>query len=210
VIRSVTVVTVLAVLMCRLPLAAAATFHTVEKDPKNNVQFTSATTMEKFTGRTSTVNGSADIDPANLAGTISGSFAVDMASLSTGMALRDQHMRENQLETAKYPQATFTLKRFEQPSKAALASGEEVTVTAVGDLMIHGASKEYSIPLKLRYLAAGSDAQQRLPGTTGNVLYVSANWTVKLEDHKIPRPEFLFMRLAPEQKIELNVAMTDQ
>ncbi|MBI5058831.1 YceI family protein [candidate division KSB1 bacterium] len=191
-------------------VAQAGEFHTLDQDQKNVVEFTSEATMEKIVGRTSSVTGSVNLNLAELTATSGGSFTVDLNTLDTGLSLRNQHMRENHLETKLYPQATFTLKRLESPSAATLGFGGEVTVTAVGDFALHGITKEYMIPVTLRYLAAGGEAEKRLSGGQGNLLYVTANWTVKLEDHQIKRPEFLFLRLSPEQKIEISVALTDQ
>ena len=199
--------------LCLAPLClawAGGPFHTVSKDEKNVVQFTSEATMEKIIGRTSAVSGSVELNLENLAATTTGSFAVELETLDTGLALRNQHMRENHLETKRHPQAVFTLKRLENPSKANRSTGDEVTATAVGDLSLHGITKEYAVPLTLRYLAAGGEAEKRLSGGKGNLLYVTANWSIKLDDHQIKRPEFLFLRLSPEQKIDLSVALTDQ
>ena len=74
---------------------------------------------------------------------------------------------------------------------------------------MHGVPKTYQIPVTLTYGAADESTRMRLGGGTGNILALSGEWTLKLADHKISRPQMLFMRLAEEQHIVISIALTD-
>lgn len=185
------------------------TFKTLPNDAKNVVEFTSDAPMEKIVGKTSSIAGAIDIDVHDLASASKAHFEVDLNTLDTGIGLRNQHMRENHLETEKFPTATFTLARFVSSDKKGIGPGETANVVAEGEFKIHGVGKTYQIPVKLYYAVSDKATQTRLGGSMGALLNASAEFTVKLADHEIKRPELLFMKLAPEQKIEVNFAMTD-
>jgi polyisoprenoid-binding protein YceI len=183
-------------LLCgEVRLAAAKTFHTLASDGHNLVEFVSDATLEKVVGRTSDIHGSVNLHLDSLLGTTKADFRVDLRTIDTGIALRNQHMRENHLETAKYPEAVFTLTRFISADQDSLTPGQTAHVLAEGDLALHGVTRSYQIPLTLTY-------------DHSNVT-VAGEWTVKLADHEINRPAFLFLRLAEEIKITVNVTLGD-
>lgn len=96
-------------------------------------------------------------------------FEVDLNALDTGIGLRNRHMRENYLETAKYPFAQFTAK-VDQIEK-----GDEnrLLVTASGKMKIHGVEQPLTIEATV---------------TTGEDGYhVQTEFMLKLSDFKIDR-----------------------
>ena len=181
-------------------LADVRTFRIVSDDKQNVVQFVSEATLERIVGRTHDIRGSLELDPSDLASATKGSFKVDLRTIDTGIGLRNQHMRDNHLHTSKYPEATFVLTQFVNVSRADLAPGETVSAQAEGEFTIHGVTKAYQIPVTLTYVPGGDE---------GNIIKVTGDWSLKLADHNINRPEFLFMRLAEEQKISVVFALTD-
>lgn len=189
--------------------AEVKTFRTVPNDTRNVVQFTSDATMEKVVGKTHDITGTLELNLADISATGGGTFEVDLRTLDTGIGLRNQHMRENHLETDKYPKATFTLQRFLSADRTTLEPGETVNVVAEGELAVHGVSKVYQIPVRLYYAKSDQVTQGRLGGSNGDMVAVNAAFVVKLADHGIRRPELLFMRLSGEQNVEVSFAMTD-
>jgi polyisoprenoid-binding protein YceI len=80
-------------------------FH-VNGGGANNVEFTSDAPIEVMHGKTSKITGDITLDdsfkfdakhPFNIL------LSVDLASIDTGIDLRNEHMRDNFLETGKYP-----------------------------------------------------------------------------------------------------------
>ena len=84
--------------------AEAKMFRTVAKDPKNVIQFTSQATLETVVGKTSVVTGHVDLNLDSVAATTDGGFSVDLNTLDTGIGMRNNDMRKDFLETAKFPQ----------------------------------------------------------------------------------------------------------
>jgi polyisoprenoid-binding protein YceI len=59
----------------------------------------------RITGEGGTVTGEA----TEAGGKVSGTFKVKLADYTTGMGLRDSHMKDKYLEVAKYPEAVLVL-----------------------------------------------------------------------------------------------------
>lgn len=73
--------------------------------------------------------------------------AVDLTTLDSDSDRRDQALRTRGLESDRFPSATFTLtKPVALPP--GLTAGERATVSATGDLTIHGVTKEATIDLQ--------------------------------------------------------------
>ena len=190
--------------------AQPRTLRTIPNDDKNVVQFVSEATLERIVGRTADIRGSVELNSSQLMATTEGKFTVDLRTIDTGIGLRNQHMRENHLDTDEFPEATFTLQKVISANREELLPGESVTMLVEGDFAIHGINKTYQIPLTLTYYPnATAEAGRRLYGGTGDLVEVVGEWTVKLADHNISRPEFLFMRLAEEQIVSVAFALTD-
>ena len=105
--------------------ACAQSYYT----EKGKVQFESEATMESFTGTSESLVGKVNLADKSL------DFYLDLATLTTGVGLRDEHMRENHLETEKFPFAEFfgTLEDDFDPQGT-----EQQEVTAKGVFKIHG------------------------------------------------------------------------
>jgi polyisoprenoid-binding protein YceI len=94
-------------------------------------------------GRTGDLTGSITIEGTTLT---AASFEVDMTTITTNESRRDDRVQEA-LETADNPTGSFTLTDPVALGDGA-ASGEPVAVTAVGDLTIHGVTRQVPIPLE--------------------------------------------------------------
>ncbi len=149
------------------------------------VQFLSKAPLNEFTGKSSNLNGLVDLDKNLL------DFYVDLNTLNTGIGLRDRHMRENYLETKKYPYAEFTGKIN---AISPLESGQSKSVTARGKFKIHGVEKEIEVPGKLTAL---SDSE----------LQLDASFKVLLGDYKIDIPKVVFYELAEEQEVTIKAIL---
>lgn len=67
-------------------------------------------------------------------------FDVDLRTLTSDEARRDNYLYNNTLETQQYPLATFVLTEV-QGLTAPLADGEETTFFLIGNLTVHGVTK---------------------------------------------------------------------
>lgn len=167
---------------------------TVE-DERNNVSFTSDAPIELIVGRTSKISGMIFIDESlDLKKSASKvSFDVDLASIDTGIPLRNEHMRDNFLETSKYPKATFKVKQITPESPSKLTDGKLLKLIAKGDFTVHGVTVEKSIPIKVTYFKEGDLTHNRFEH--GDVIRIQSTFEVPLAEHKIKRPEVILQKL---------------
>ena len=170
-----------------------ATDFTIEpgKD-RNLVVFTSKATLETFQGKTKQVAGNISFDPANLGDSVTVRVEVDMASLDTGIPIRNKHMRENHLDTSEYPKAVFEGGRILETSGRTLNPGDTVRMKLSGRFDLHGVKRTIEVPV---------DATRAKDGT----LQVTTHFDVPLGDYKINRPAFLMMKLEPTQHVTVQV-----
>jgi polyisoprenoid-binding protein YceI len=155
------------------------------KTDKGKVEFLSKASLNEFTGKSGDLNGLVDLDKNVL------DFFIDLNTIKTGVGLRDRHMRENYLETKKFPFAEFTGKIEENIQ---LARGESKAVTARGKFKIHGVERTITVPGKLTRI---SDKELKL----------EANFKVLLSDYKIDIPTVVFYELAEDQQITINALL---
>jgi polyisoprenoid-binding protein YceI len=118
---------------------------------------------------------------------------VALGDLSTGIDLRDRHMRDNYLEVAKYPNATVEVERnkLKFPSKQASGGGE-----VPGAMTIHGVTK----PVKVSYAA-------RL---RGDKIAVDGQTKIDMRDFGIEVPSYLGVGVDPHVTINVTFKVVDR
>jgi polyisoprenoid-binding protein YceI len=108
-------------------------------------------------GRTSSVTGTLTLEQSANGNTVTAaSFTVDVSTLSSDSARRDQRIHQMGLQSDLYPTATFTL-TGPIALPALVAGGQPVRVSAGGELTIHGTTKGVSIPIEVQL--SGSQIQ---------------------------------------------------
>jgi polyisoprenoid-binding protein YceI len=184
---------VLALAITAAPRAGAAATFLVHPGGDDKVSFVSRAPMEKFEGKTNRIEGRIEVDPARLGDSASVHFEVDLASLDTGIAKRNQHMREDHLETAKYPRAVFDGVAIHAPG-AALEPGKPTPLDVEGTFTLHGVSRRVRLTVQVTYL----------PKERGGQIAFQTNFPVGLSDYQISRPQFLFLKLADTQEVQVK------
>ena len=183
----------LAVLLaCAVPARAAR--FVVKPGAGSQVVFTSKAPTETFEGRTDRLEGRLDVDPAAVGDSVTVHFECDLASLDTGSKMRNRHMRENHLETSKFPKAIFDGAAVLSPAGTKLEVGKPVTFEAEGTFTIHGVSRRLRCTAEVTW--------------TGSALTFKASFPIALPDYSIKRPEMLFLKLAETQQVRVSATAT--
>lgn len=172
--------------------AAAANYEIDGSNEDNEVRFESNAPMESFDGTTSTVWGTIELDPGALGDTLTLEITCDLATLDTGIDLRNQHMRDNHLHTEEHPHAVFRGARVSGASSGALAVGETVSLVLTGRLTLHGVTRELAAPTELTLRDDGR-------------LHLVSRFEVNLSDYDVPRPKFLMLKLDEVQQVSVDV-----
>ncbi|GAB4178189.1 MAG: YceI family protein [Calditrichia bacterium] len=161
-------------------------FH-VDKSSDNRVIFISQAPLESFEGRTNHVDGYIYWEGDKLTGNSQIYMEVDLNSLDTGIGLRNRHMRENYLETQKWPKTWFKGKIIEVNS----TDNDSVMVKVEGTIFIHGVEKPLTTEGTLLL--------------DQNQLSMNTAFEVKLSDFNIKIPKIMFLKLDEVIKLHLNV-----
>src|SRR6185503_761679 len=112
--------------------------------------FAAATVKRTATGRTPKVMGTMSVSGRTIP---SAQIAADLTGLTSDQARRDSAIRERGLETARFPDATFTLTApITLPSTP--VKGTSYRVTATGDLALHGVTRSVQVALEAKWNGA--------------------------------------------------------
>lgn len=177
------------------PHADVIAYQIIPDGEGNRVEFLSKAPLESFKGHTGRVRGEVTCDPAQLGDSVAVVIEVDLASLTTGMKLRDQHMRENHLETDQFPHAVFQGASVLPGSAAQLPPGETAKLELAGSFELHGRR----LPLEITARVTRQDE------AGGDGLLIECDFPVKLSDYQIKRPKFLVMKLGDTQQVSVRL-----
>lgn len=167
-----------------LPFAADAAV-TVTGKPKVSFFATGSPGFLDIEGETSKITA-AD-DGARL------TFTVPMTSVSTGIDMRDEHMNNEYVQVAQFPNAVLAF------DKAAVtwptATGEKKEGTVKADFTIHGVTK----PVDVTYTNARTKTGYR----------VNAKFNFDVSQHGIAIPSYLGVTVDPKMRTEVTLDLVD-
>jgi polyisoprenoid-binding protein YceI len=108
-------------------------------------------------------------------------LVVPLANLSTGIGLRDQHMKDRYLEIARYPDTTLTLARsaLKLPS-----GGEPVEADAPATLQLHGQTR----PVSVHYQATRD----------GDAFAAQGRFRINMTEFGVNVPSYLGVTVKPD------------
>jgi polyisoprenoid-binding protein YceI len=154
----------------------------------------SVTDFETFTGRTDKVTGSIRFDPAKRTG--SAKIEIDVASIDTGIALRNEHMlAPNWMDATKHPKITFESTKIEH------IEGDRYRVT--GNFTMRGVTRPVTVEANVRRMPESQAT--RNAGFRGDVLQARANFSVKLADFGINPPAQATAKVAQTVRISVTI-----
>jgi len=159
--------------------------YTIRNDGKNVASFHLPDALESIDGTTNDVTGTIAADIANpSASTVQ--IEVNLATLDTGLALRNRHMRERYVETGKYPLAKFQSVSVSSPA-GGVAANQPVEVTIAGDFTMHGVTKRVTAPVRIIVIPE-SDITRNTRGP-GDWIHATTTFKLKLSDFGIDVPD---------------------
>ena len=154
-------------------------FNFEDKGGRNQATFFSTTPLEDITGLSNDVKGSATFNVSDLK-TLKGKVSVTIASIKTGIDLRDGHMRSaSWLDSESLPETSFEIKNVSDVKSVA---DNKLTAKVVGNYTLHGVTKEVIAEATLTYLDESEQTKMRTPG---DLLGVQAKFNVKLSDYGV-------------------------
>ena len=181
---------------------AAATKYTVPTEEKFAAQnvFTieNETAIENFTARTNKVSGSVDFDAEAKTG--SATIIVNGATIDTGVALRNEHMRSGDwFNFDKNPEVKFVTTSVKN------TSGDKYTIT--GNLTLNGITKRISSSATVR-LTKANEVTKGI-GYSGDVVGIVAKFKVKITDFGAKHPAITAGRVAETLDATLRIVASN-
>lgn len=137
--------------------------------------------LEPIRGENQNIGGTIDLDSNTF------QFTIQTREFSFKSKLMERHVHEEYLETAKFPEASFSGKIM-QPLM--IHTDGVYEVSAIGDLEVHGVKKSRTI-----------DAQ--ITKKDGE-LTLSSTFTIIFTDHQIKIPTLFFTDYATEVEVSLS------
>lgn len=126
--------------------AAGARPHTIDRS-HSEINFTASSRLLDAHGTFDKWDAEVTLDPSAL-DQARIRLEIDAASINTRVQRRDDHVRSADfLDVAKYPTITFVSKSIRQTSATA--------GTIVGDLTMHGVTKELAVPVTMVFYENG-------------------------------------------------------
>ncbi len=159
--------------------------YQVDKQRENRVKFISDAPIEDFEGVTDQIDGYMFWEGGDLTQSSQIYFEVNLNSLDTGIGLRNRHMRENYLETDRFPITWFK----GHVVRSEVTKDDTYRIQAQGNIFIHGIEKELNLEADM--MVAGEGFQ------------IHALFSVKLSDFNIEIPSIMFYKI--DETMELKV-----
>lgn len=150
--------------------------------------------FENFTGQTHDVTGSITFDPTAKKG--GGKIVVNLASLDTGIAMRNEHMRSDMwMNTEKFPTATF------EATGVRHLNGDKYEVS--GKLTVRGVTRNLKTQVTVRYLKESEATRKAM--FKGDVVQIKTEFPIKLADFGVMIPDMAKGKVAETVKARLTV-----
>lgn len=121
-------------------------------------------------------------------------FIVPMSTVDTGIGLRDDHMNNEFVQVAQFPNATLTLTRADVKFPGATL-GEQTSGTVKGVFNVHGKDVTIDVTYNLMRSKTGYRAK--------------ASFSFDASAHGIPIPSYLGVTVDPKMRAEVNVDLVD-
>jgi polyisoprenoid-binding protein YceI len=133
------------------------------------------------TGRTNNVTATMTINGTTISDV---TVTADLRSLKSDNDLRDGRIRDQGIESNRFPQAKFVLTTPIALS-ALPAAGQTIKVDATGDFTLHGVTKKVTIPLEARWDGKAVQVVGTLPVVFGdyNITAPNSTFVASVDDH---------------------------
>jgi polyisoprenoid-binding protein YceI len=181
------------ILLFILPTLTFSEEWHIKKSDDNLVKFISSTSLLDFEGVTNKIDGYIYWEGEKIFGANNELyFEVDLNTVETGIGKRDRDMREDVLETDKWPKTSFRGKI--QNVYVIDTNSKHFRISSLGNMFIHGHNKELEIEALIKI--------------DDGVMNITCNFSVYLNDYEIEAPSLLaFIKVAEEIKLQLNIQL---
>lgn len=187
------VLSLLAFVLNLAPQAQAKSLLDLDKSP-GKVEFKAVgkPSFMKINGKNGKATGKISVDGRKVEGMLS----VVLDEMTTGMDLRDEHMKEKYLETKKHPKAFLKITKMTlpKPIEGKKVSFEKVPFEAM--FKLHGVTKK---------IKGEADIE-----STGDQVEAEVRLSLKIPDYKMGIPSFKGITVAEKVDVIVKIASAMQ
>ena len=161
-----------------------AVFYIADPMARNAVSFASRAPLEDIIGTTNQIVGYVVFDPTNPTKGVRGQLNVAVASLATGIPLRDEHLHGGEWLGAKcFPEISFRIENVKNV-KVVNETGSSKTyeMLVIGAFSLHGKTKQVEVPARMTYLPESELTRQKM---AGDLVAGRTSFNVALKDFGI-------------------------
>lgn len=161
--------------------------HVNDPMGRNSVTFKSEAPLEDIVGTSNDITGQIWFDPASPEKGGHGELTIPVATINTGIPLRDDHLKgADWLDADRYPNIVLKINKVNNVQKVKTTNGAETyDVTVHGDFSLHGKTQPVEFSGRITYLKESDMTRQRL---SGDLLAARATFTVPLKNYSVTGP----------------------
>jgi polyisoprenoid-binding protein YceI len=159
-----------------------------------NIVFESQMDLETIIGVANQATGEIRVDARNDAASVE--LTVPVASMKTGIDLRDEHLRSEQwLDEKRFPAIGFKSKSVKK--------GSDGKLDVAGEFTLRGVTRELAVRVEAKEIPEEASKKAKFP--EGRWIKFTTEFTVKLSDHGLKVPEAAAAKVNDEWKVKMFV-----
>lgn len=173
----------------------------------SSVSFTSDAPLETITGTAAEISGTITTDLTSPTST-SATVTVPLASLRTGVDMRDQHLVSADwlgTDDGTEQDIQFTISSVTVPDGTVFEHGTQVETTIAGTIRINGQTQTISVPATVGYFVL---EEGQVAYLSGPVLRVTSEFDVDIADFGINVPGPLELKVAETVGVSVRLTAT--
>lgn len=176
-------------------------------DRDRQIYFESNAPLENIKGQSNKVIGYAVVSGDKPGTLVVGEWHLPVASMKTGIELRDEHLAGGDwLNAKKHPDIVVQVREMRGVNETKRSSAfTTYTGTLVADLSMHGVTRTIEIPGVTVTTMPSSEGTRRV--AKGDLLAVRANFTVTLADYDVSHP-VIGEKVAKEVEIDVSLFLS--
>lgn len=151
---------------------------------KTTVEFTLGDILHTVHGTFKAQSGRVEFDPSN--GEASGAFVIDTTTGDSGNHTRDRKMHKDILESAKYPEASFTPTHV----TGAITPQGDSTLQVQGVFRLHGSDHEMTLSVPVQ--------------VSGSALVAKLHFAIPYVDWGLKDPSNFVLRVSKQVEIDVT------
>lgn len=187
-------------------------FFATDPMNRNVVTFTSEAPLEDIVGLSNDVDGYIVYDNNSPRRGLRGHLEVPVASLDTGIELRNEHLQSDLwLDADQYPKITFNIVGTQDVRRIKYTtSAQTYEMTLVGPLTCHGRTVRLVVPARVTFLRQTNETKTKMEG---NLIAIRASFEVELDDLEITGPpgqDVIGTKVGETIKVDVSVFCTDK